>query len=159
MRQAQGIYMISVVAEILEMHPQTLRKYERAGFIEPPRMGTLRTYSDEDIARLRLIKHFVDDLGLNLAGVQLALNLTHKLLKARAGLFSQSALSGASAEAFREIDSMLADLGLHVVQEPKAGERDGEEKPQLPPPQGPWFNMGPSEAIEFTPSSRKKANR
>ena len=68
MRQTQGIYLISMVAETLEMHPQTLRKYERAGFVVPLRMGTLRTYSDEDVARLRLIKHFVDGLGLNLAG-------------------------------------------------------------------------------------------
>ena len=63
----QGLYIISVAAQILDMHPQTLRKYERAGFIEPPRLGTLRLYSDEDIARLRLIKHLVDELGLNLA--------------------------------------------------------------------------------------------
>ena len=61
MRQTRGIYLISVVAKTLDMHPQTLRKYERAGFIEPLRMGSLRTYSDEDVARLRLIKHFVDN--------------------------------------------------------------------------------------------------
>ena len=72
MTQTRGIYLISVVAKTLEMHPQTLRKYERAGFIEPLRMGSLRTYSDEDVARLRLIKHFVEDMGLNLAGVELA---------------------------------------------------------------------------------------
>ena len=47
--------MISMVAKPLEMHPQTLRKYERVGLIEPLRMGSLRTYSDEDVARLRLI--------------------------------------------------------------------------------------------------------
>ena len=78
--QARGIYMISVVAQNLAMHPQTLRKYERAGFITPLRMGTLRTYSDEDVARLRLIKHFVENLGLNLAGVEMALGLTQRLL-------------------------------------------------------------------------------
>ena len=71
-QQTRGIYLISVVAETLDMHPQTLRKYERAGFVVPLRMGALRTYSDEDVARLRLVKHFVDDMGLNLAGVQLA---------------------------------------------------------------------------------------
>ena len=47
MRQTRGVYLISVAARTLEMHPQTLRKYERAGFIEPLRMGTLRAYSDE----------------------------------------------------------------------------------------------------------------
>ena len=50
MRQTRGIYLISMVAETLDMHPQTLRKYERAGFVVPLRMGTLRTYSDEDVA-------------------------------------------------------------------------------------------------------------
>ena len=75
MRQTRGIYLISMVAETLDMHPQTLRKYERAGFVAPLRMGTLRTYTDEDVARLRLIKHFVDDLGLNLAGVEMALGI------------------------------------------------------------------------------------
>ena len=83
MRQAQGIYLISMVAETLDMHPQTLRKYERAGLVQPLRMGTLRTYSDEDIARLRLIKHFVEGLGLNLAGVEMALSVTSELLELR----------------------------------------------------------------------------
>ena len=78
MRQTQGIYLISVVAKTLEMHPQTLRKYERAGFIEPLRMGSLRTYSDEDVARLRLIKHFVDDMGLNLAGVEVGVTVDQR---------------------------------------------------------------------------------
>ena len=53
MQQNRGIYLISVVAETLDMHPQTLRKYERAGFVAPLRMGALRTYSDEDVARLQ----------------------------------------------------------------------------------------------------------
>ena len=52
MQQTPGVYLISVVAETLNMHPQTLRKYERAVFVEPLRMGSLRTYSDDDIARL-----------------------------------------------------------------------------------------------------------
>ena len=81
MSQSRGIYLISVVAETLRMHPQTLRKYERAGLIEPLRMGTLRTYSDEDVARLRLIKHFVEDLGLNLSGVEMALDVISDLLE------------------------------------------------------------------------------
>ena len=85
MQQTRGIYLISVVAETLDMHPQTLRKYERAGFVVPLRMGALRTYSDEDVARLRLIKHFVDDMGLNLSGVQLALKMTSELLALRRG--------------------------------------------------------------------------
>lgn len=80
-----GVYIISVAARILEMHPQTLRKYERAGLVRPTRTeGMLRLYSELDIARLRLIKHLVGDLGLNLAGVHLVLEVFNKLLKTKA---------------------------------------------------------------------------
>jgi len=79
-----GVYIISVAARILEMHPQTLRKYERVGLVSPTRTeGMLRLYSEIDIARLRLIKHLVGDLGLNLAGVQLVLEVFNKLLKTK----------------------------------------------------------------------------
>jgi len=82
--QVEGVYIISVAARLLEMHPQTLRKYERAGFVTPSRTGgMLRLYSEVDIARLRLIKHLVGDLGLNLAGVQLVLNVFNHLLGVR----------------------------------------------------------------------------
>ena len=88
----EGVYIISVAARILEMHPQTLRKYERVGLVRPSRTeGMLRLYSEEDVARLRLIKHLVNDLGLNLAGVQLTLQVFNKLfrLKSRAGEIDQ----------------------------------------------------------------------
>ena len=79
-----GLYVISVAARLLEMHPQTLRKYERAGLIRPTRtVGMLRLYSEEDIIKLRLIKHLVGDLGLNLAGVELALGMFNQMLKMR----------------------------------------------------------------------------
>jgi len=62
------------------MHPQTLRKYEREGLIAPSRtQGNLRLYSDRDIEQLRQVKYLVEDRGLNLAGVQLALELTQRL--------------------------------------------------------------------------------
>ena len=82
-----GAYVISVAARLLHMHPQTLRKYERIGLIMPSRTGgMLRLYSEHDIVRLRLIKHLVEELGLNLAGVQLALGLFTRLLDVRSGL-------------------------------------------------------------------------
>lgn len=85
--ELQGVYIISVAARILEMHPQTLRKYERVGLVTPSRtVGMLRLYSREDIARLRLIKHLVDELRLNLAGVQLALGMFNHLLLIRSRL-------------------------------------------------------------------------
>ena len=65
------IILISMAARVLGMHPQTLRKYERLGLVRPSRTaGSMRLYSREEIARLRLIKRLVDDLGVNLAGVQ-----------------------------------------------------------------------------------------
>ena len=82
-----GLYVISVAARLLEMHPQTLRKYERAGLVRPSRsVGMLRLYSEEDIVRLRLIKHLVGDLGLNIAGVELALGMFNQMLKIKSGL-------------------------------------------------------------------------
>ena len=72
--EIQGIYVISVAARILDMHPQTLRKYERLGLINPGRtIGMLRLYSTEDIRKVRLIRYLSDELGLNLAGVEFAL--------------------------------------------------------------------------------------
>lgn len=63
--------LISVAARHLGMHPQTLRKYERLGLIRPTRtIGSMRVYSRDELERLRLIKHFVDEAGVNLAGVQ-----------------------------------------------------------------------------------------
>jgi len=83
--EPSGVYIISVAARILEMHPQTLRKYERAGLVSPSRtVGMLRLYSEKDIAKLKLIKHLVGDLGLNLAGVQLILEAFDQLLRTRA---------------------------------------------------------------------------
>lgn len=83
-RFSEPLFVISVAARLVEMHPQTLRKYEREGLIAPSRTsGNLRLYSDEDIERLRQVKYLVEERGLNLAGVQLALELTRELRKLR----------------------------------------------------------------------------
>lgn len=77
---SEPLFVISVAARLVEMHPQTLRKYEREGLIAPSRTsGNLRLYSDSDIERLRQVKYLVEQRGLNLAGVQLALELTRDL--------------------------------------------------------------------------------
>ncbi len=72
----RGVFMISVAAELAQMHPQTLRMYEARGLIEPKRSpkGT-RLYSQEDVERLRRIQEMTGDLGLNLAGVERVLEL------------------------------------------------------------------------------------
>ena len=65
------LVFISMAAEMLGMHPQTLRKYERLGLVQPSRtIGSMRLYTQDELERLRTIKHFVDELGINLAGVQ-----------------------------------------------------------------------------------------
>jgi len=75
-------YMISVAAEIVGMHPQTLRMYEQKGLVRPKRTaGNTRLYSDADLERLRLIQRLTGELGLNLAGVQTVLDLEEQLLR------------------------------------------------------------------------------
>ena len=73
-------YMISVAAELVGMHPQTLRIYEQKGLVRPKRTaGNTRLYSDEDVNRLRLIQRLTSELGLNLAGVEHVLRLEDEL--------------------------------------------------------------------------------
>ena len=78
-------YMISVAAELVGMHPQTLRLYEAKGLVRPARTpGGTRLYSDTDVERLRLIQRLTTELGLNLAGVEHVLRLEDELRKQRA---------------------------------------------------------------------------
>jgi MerR family transcriptional regulator/heat shock protein HspR len=79
------IYMISVAAELVGMHPQTLRIYETKGLVRPQRTpGGTRLYSEADVERLRIIGRLTSELGLNLAGVELVLRLEDELRKAHA---------------------------------------------------------------------------
>ena len=80
----RGVFMISVAAELAEMHPQTLRMYEQRGLIEPKRSpkGT-RLYSHQDVERLRRIQQMTAELGLNLAGVERVLELEQQLERTR----------------------------------------------------------------------------
>ena len=72
----RAVYVISVAAELAGVHPQTLRMYERRGLLRPARTaGNTRRYSDEDIARLREIQRLTQELGINLAGVQLIMEM------------------------------------------------------------------------------------
>ena len=80
----EAVFIISVAARLVDMHPSTLRKYERCGLLEPCRMsGRLRLYSPEDIARLRQIKTLVEERGINLAGVEMALELADRVRELR----------------------------------------------------------------------------
>jgi MerR family transcriptional regulator, heat shock protein HspR len=136
-RHAEPLFIISVAARLVEMHPQTLRKYEREGLVAPSRtQGNLRLYSDRDIERLRQVKYLVEERGLNLAGVQLVLELTHRL-RERRGRLGQ-ALTGTSrdgkplttndlvdtvADTWRDLEVVLAHLG-HIDQTPSEPRRE-----------------------------------
>lgn len=86
-------FFISVAAEMLDLHPQTLRKYERLGLIQPSRtVGSMRLYSRDEVERLRLIKRLVDELGINLAGVQRLLDIAEVMQRIRP-LMDESTLS------------------------------------------------------------------
>ena len=73
------VYVISVAAELVSMHPQTLRLYERVGLVKPARRGSNRLYSERDIDRLRQIQRLTQDMGVNLAGVEIILNLLQQV--------------------------------------------------------------------------------
>jgi MerR family transcriptional regulator, heat shock protein HspR len=78
-------YMISVAAELVGMHPQTLRQYEEKGLVRPQRTaGNTRLYSEADLERLRLVQRLTTELGLNLAGVEAVLGLEEQLQRMQA---------------------------------------------------------------------------
>ncbi|PLY11228.1 MAG: MerR family transcriptional regulator [Arcobacter sp.] len=77
---SEPVYLISVVAQILEIHPQTLRQYEREGLITPSRTnGKIRLYSQKDIDHIKYVLRLTRELGINLAGVDLILQLNKKI--------------------------------------------------------------------------------
>lgn len=80
MDQPEGVYTIAVAARLTRMHPQTLRKYERAGLVRPSRpSGNQRLYSEADVRRLDRIRYLVEERGLNVAGLELALAMLDRL--------------------------------------------------------------------------------
>ena len=115
----EGVYIISVAARILAMHPQTLRKYERLGLINPGRtIGMLRLYSRDDIRKVRLIRHLVNNLGMNLAGVEHTLGMVDSLLrmKQRLANYAQSQTqNGHMKEAVeQELARVFQEMNLPV---------------------------------------------
>lgn len=79
-KHTKAVYMISVVAEMVSVHPQTLRMYEREGFVHPQRTeGGVRLYSEDDVDRVRMVLNLTRELGVNLAGVEVILSMREKL--------------------------------------------------------------------------------
>ncbi|HLJ76784.1 MAG TPA: helix-turn-helix transcriptional regulator [Acidobacteriaceae bacterium] len=79
-RKSKGAYMISAVAEMYDIHPQTLRLYEREGLLKPSRTeGNTRLYTDEDLERLEFILNLARDLGVNIAGIAIILQMRERM--------------------------------------------------------------------------------
>ena len=113
-RWMEGVYIISVAARILAVHPQTLRKYERLGLINPGRtIGMLRLYSREDIRKVRLIQ-LLGNMGLNLAGIEFALSTVDNLLRLKQRL--TASVEGTPLERLivQEVASVFLSLNLPV---------------------------------------------
>jgi len=113
----RGVFMISVAAELAEMHPQTLRMYEARGLIEPSRSpkGT-RLYSQEDVERLRRIQQMTVELGLNLAGVERVLALEAELDAAQRKLTQLEAHAAqARIEMAEELERVRRSLRAEIV--------------------------------------------
>ena len=105
---------ISVAARTLGMHPQTLRKYERLGFVQPRRtIGSMRLYSREELDRLKVIKRLVDDAGINLAGVQRLLSIAEVVQRIRPLMADPSRPERqAQRQLAQELDKLSRMLGL-----------------------------------------------
>src|SRR6476469_2567748 len=122
MKKKVKTYTISAVAELYDIHPQTLRLYEREGLLEPSRsVGNTRLYEDGDLERLEVILSLTRELGVNLAGVEIILNMRAKMdemqreferffeyLKAHAGEFSASRTGSSVTEALIPVSRMKA---------------------------------------------------
>jgi MerR family transcriptional regulator/heat shock protein HspR len=103
----EPVFVISVAADLADMHPQTLRSYEREGLVSPARTeGNTRRYSQRDIDRLRFIRHLTQEEGLNLAGVRVVLDLGEKLEGARRRI--------------RELEEMVRTLAARLTDDVEA---------------------------------------
>jgi MerR family transcriptional regulator/heat shock protein HspR len=119
----QSACSIGRAARLVELHVNTLRKYERLGLLEPVRTdGRRRLYSAADIARLRQIKYLVEERGANLAGVGLLLRVTTRLLELRRLIAGSAAAEPAAGQLVGLVDELLAELG---IKNPNLEEEDG----------------------------------
>ena len=107
------VYMISVVAEMFSVHPQTLRAYEREGLLRPARTdGNTRLYSEDDLERIELILRLTKDLGVNLAGVEVILNMRERM----------GEMQGRMNEMLREVLQRMETEFKERTQPPEGGE-------------------------------------
>lgn len=138
------VYVISVAAELADLHPQTLRAYEREGLLTPARTeGGTRRYSHRDVERLRLIKTLTTDEGLNLAGVRVVLELGEKLEGARRRIgeleemvrvLAERLDARPAGERFDLVKSPTRDVEVHQLRR-RTGQRGSASRQNRPPVQ------------------------
>src|SRR4051812_5950125 len=136
-------YMISVAAELVGMHPQTLRIYEMKGLVQPKRTsGNTRLYSDADVERLQLIQRLTTEIGLNLAGVERVLHLEDELQRARRRLDRlEQEMRSTIAEGHR---SYRRDLVLYRPSQSPAPRPPSPPARHTPPPRAPSTHARPT---------------
>ena len=112
----RGVFMISVAAELADMHPQTLRMYEARGLIEPKRSpkGT-RLYSQDDVERLRRIQEMTTEWGMNLAGVERVLELEEKLTRMRRKVEALEARAATLQEEIAKLEEVKRSVKAEIV--------------------------------------------
>lgn len=151
---ARGVFMISVAAELAEMHPQTLRMYEARGLITPKRSPkNTRLYSHEDVERLKRIQRMTVEEGLNLAGVETVLQLEGELERARKELAEmRKRAAELEQRMLDEIERVKRSMRAEIVPY-------GAYEPAVPePPESPRAEPAVRIPIERRPSGRGSAN-
>jgi MerR family transcriptional regulator/heat shock protein HspR len=114
--KSKAAYMISSVAEQYAIHPQTLRLYEREGLLKPSRSdGNTRLYTDDDLERLEVILHLTRDLGVNLAGVEIILNMREKM-----------------AEMQRQVEDFVTTMNSELASRPFAQQQSKDKNALIP---------------------------
>jgi len=109
----EDLYFISMAARMLGMHPQTLRKYERLGLVQPSRtIGSMRLYSRDELARLKAIKRLVEGAGINLAGVQRLLSIAEIVRRIRALMREEPLSARDTRRLLQEFDELSRILGF-----------------------------------------------
>lgn len=133
--RSRAAYMISAVAEQYQIHPQTLRLYEREGLLAPSRSeGNTRLYTDEDLERLEVILKLTRDMGVNLAGVEIIMNMREKM-----------------AAMQRQIEQFVETLNQELVSHARRGNPPEESRQSLIP----VFQMRPPAIVEKRPKRTK----
>ncbi len=106
--KSEPVYMIGVVVNLTQMHAQTIRLYEKLGLVTPQRRNKNRLYSESDVARLQQIRRFTQEMGVNLAGVEVILDLLRRLEEMQT---ERDALAQRSEEIEQRVRDYLAQTG------------------------------------------------